>query len=253
MNIKFILCSFFIFIISTSLVKSAQIEITTSSGVEVFKKEKYYLLKEDVDIVSENFNLQADHVKAYFDKDLYDIVQIDSKGNVNFNSNRGVIGKGDIINLNIKNEDIYIEGKNSSLINKEINMESDGKIKVNNSSGDFEINGLNSKLKSETIDISGKIIKGRFLNVNGVNEVQDLFVVDDKLLNIKTENLNMFSIEANYNKSENIIELFDNVKIIRDNESVTGDYAKINTLNESYKVTSKDSKKVKILLNESTE
>ena len=70
---------------------------------------------------------------------------------------------------------------------------------------------------------------------------------------IKTENLNMFSIEANYNKSENIIELFDNVKIVRDNESVTGDYAKINTLNESYKVTSKDSKKVKILLNESTE
>ena len=155
--------------------------------------------------------------------------------------------------MNIKNEDIYIEGKNSSLINKEINMKSDGKIKVNNSSGDFEINGLNSKLKSETIDISGKIIKGRFLNIDGINEVQDLFVVDDKLLNIKTENLNMFSIEANYNKSENIIELFDNVKIIRDNESVTGDYAKINTLNESYKVTSKDSKKVKILLNESTE
>jgi len=239
--------------IIASSVKSAQIEITTSSGVEVFKKEKYYLLKEDVNIVSENFSLQADHVKASFDKDLYDIVQIDSKGNVNFNSNRGIVGKGHIINLNIKNEDIYIEGKNSSLINKEINMESDGKIKVNNSSGDFEINGLNSKLKSETIDISGKIIKGRFLNVNGVNEVQDLFVVDDKLLNIKTENLNMFSIEANYNKSENIIELFDNVKIIRDNESVTGDYAKINTLNESYKVTSKDSKKVKILLNESTE
>ena len=96
-------------------------------------------------------------------------------------------------------------------------------------------------------------IKGRFLNIDGINEVQDLFVADDKFLNIKTENLNMFSIEANYNKSENIIELFDNVKIVRDNESVTGDYAKINTLNESYKVTSKDSKKVKILLNESTE
>ena len=54
-------------------------------------------------------------------------------------------------------------------------------------------------------------------------------------------------------KKDDIIELFNKVKVIRDNESVEGDYAKINTLTESYKVTSKNKKKVKILLNESTE
>ena len=63
----------------------------------------------------------------------------------------------------------------------------------------------------------------------------------------------MFSLEAKYNKKQNIIELFENVKIIRDNESVEGNYAKINTVNESYKVTSNNKEKVKILLNESTE
>ena len=46
------------------------------------------------------------------------------------------------------------------------------------------------------------------------------------------------------------MELFENVKIIRSNETIIGDYAKINILNESIKVTSdKTSNKVKILLN----
>ena len=58
----------------------------------------------------------------------------------------------------------------------------------------------------------------------------------------------MFALKANYDKKNNIIELFDNVKILRDEESIYGDYAKINTLTESYKVTSKKSAKVKALL-----
>ena len=46
----------------------------------------------------------------------------------------------------------------------------------------------------------------------------------------------MFSSKAVYSKKDNIIELFDNVKVIRNNEIIIGDYAKINTLNESYKL-----------------
>ena len=40
---------------------------------------------------------------------------------------------------------------------------------------------------------------------------------------------------------------------IRDNEIILGDHAKINTLTQSYKVVSKDSTKVKILINKSDE
>ena len=53
--------------------------------------------------------------------------------------------------------------------------------------------------------------------------------------------------------SKNLIELFGNVKVIRDNEIILGDHAKINTLTQSYKVVSKDSTKVKILINKSDE
>ena len=82
-----------------------------------------------------------------------------------------------------------------------------------------------------------------------VNEVELLHVEDETQINIKTETLDMYALKAEYDKKNNIIELFDNVKILRDNESISGNYAKINTLTESYKVTSKKSEKVKVLLN----
>ena len=72
-------------------------------------------------------------------------------------------------------------------------------------------------------------------------------------INIKTETLDMYALKAKYNKKNNIIELFDNVKILRDNESISGNYAKINTLTDSYKVTSKKSERVRILLNKTDE
>ena len=50
--------------------ESNQIEITTDQGIEVFQNEKYYLLKKNVVIVSEKFNLKAQLVKAFFEKEL---------------------------------------------------------------------------------------------------------------------------------------------------------------------------------------
>ena len=58
----------------------------------------------------------------------------------------------------------------------------------------------------------------------------------------------MYALKAEFDKKNNVIELFDNVKIFRNKELITGDYAKIDTLDESYKITSKKTKKVKVLL-----
>ena len=54
-------------------------------------------------------------------------------------------------------------------------------------------------------------------------------------------------------KKTDTIELFENVKIFRGGELITGDYAKINTVDESYYVTSDDTKKVKVLLKKTDE
>ena len=111
----------------------------------------------------------------------------------------------------------------------------------------------NSRLKSNKIDISGYLIEGKFSKIENANEIELLDVRDKKQINIKTETLDMYALSAKYDKKNNIIELFDNVIILRDNESISGSYAKINTLTESYKVISKKSEKVKVLLNKKNE
>ena len=102
--------------------------------------------------------------------------------------------------------------------------------------------------KTPTIQIFGSIIDGKFITVNGINEVQDLYVEDINEVNIITDTMYMFALKAIYNKKKNVIELFDNVKVIRGGETIIGDYANINTLTESYKVISNKKKKVKALI-----
>ena len=230
-----------------------QTEITTDEGIEVFQNEKYYLLKKNVSIISDDFELTADIVRAYFEKDLYDIVKIESEGNATLKSSKGLFAKGEKINFLTKEENIIIIGKKSSLIYNELSMFSDGLVEVNNSTGKFHLEGKKSEIKNDDIEIYGSIIKGKYLNINKINEIEVLSVEDPELANIKTSKINMFALQANYNKNQNIIELFNNVKVLRDNEIITGDYASINTLNQSYKVISKNSEKVKILINKTNE
>ena len=184
---------------------------------------------------------------------MYDITKISSDGNVTLKSSKGIKASGEKIEFNLINEDFQIYGKNSLFINNKINMFSDKEIKIDNITGNFILNGPNSRLKTNKIDITGYLIEGRFTQLKNTNEVELLNVEDKTQINIKTETLDMYARKAKYNKKNNIIELFDDVKILRDNESISGSYAKINTLTESYKVTSKKSERVKVLLNKTDE
>ena len=84
-------------------------------------------------------------------------------------------------------------------------MKSDGSIKVNNLTGFFTINGMNSKLKSNDINISGYLIDGKFTKLEKTNEVENLYVEDKRIINIKTNTLNMYALKANYDKKNRII------------------------------------------------
>ena len=119
-------------------------QITTEEGIEVFQNEKYYLLKKNVKIESDNFTLYGDTIKIFFDKDLYDIQIIDAVGNVKLDSNEYKIkANGEYLLFKVISEDIFIKGKNSVLITEDIEMYSDGEINVNNLNGDFYIKGKN--------------------------------------------------------------------------------------------------------------
>ena len=230
-----------------------QTEITTEEGIEVFQKEKYYLLKKNVLIESDDFILSADLVKAFFDKDLYDIQKIESEGNVNFTSSKGYNGIGERLDFSIKNNLMNIFGNNALLNMNNLIMKSDNYIMIDDSKGKFKLEGNISELSTDTMNIIGSYIDGSYQEINSINEINNLIVKSDEITEITTDTLKMFSLKAVYSKKDNIIELFDNVKVIRNNEIIMGDYAKINTLNESYKVSSKESNKVKVLIDNTNE
>ena len=224
-------------------------EITTEEGIEVFQNEKYYLLKKNVKIESDTFNLTGDLIKIFFEKDLYDIKIIDAVGNVKMISESYRIkASGENLVFIVNKEEISLKGLNSNLITEDTDMYSDGTIIVNNITGDFLIEGQNSSLDTEDIFIEGEYIEGNFSTNNENKEINLLNVLDKKIAYIKTDDTEMYSNKINYDKKTSLIELENNVKIIRGGETITGDYGTLDTATNSNKVKSKDSKKVKVII-----
>ena len=235
---------------STSIGREVgETEITTEDGIEVFQNEKYYLLKKNVNIDSDNFNLNADDVKIIFNKNLYDITELYAKGNVIFKSPIFKInGNGETLIFEILNEKLKVAGLDSELIMEEVQMFSDGYIEVNNISGEFSLKGLNSKLINDNVIIEANSIDGVFANSNGNKDIISLNVIDNEISYIKNNDTEMYAKKINYNNKTSIIELIENVTIIRNDEKITGDYGTLDTKNNSYKIKSNNQKKVKILI-----
>ena len=58
----------------------------------------------------------------------------------------------------------------------------------------------------------------------------------------------MYAKNINFDHDTSIIELIDNVTIIRNEEKVTGDYGTLDTTNNSYKIKSNNQNKVKVII-----
>ena len=229
--------------------EDGETEITTEDGIEVFQNEKFYLLKKNVKIESDTFNLDADDVKINFGQNLYDITEINAKGNVNFYSDEyNLKGKGEKLKFEVPIEKLKVEGLNSELFTENIQMFSDGFIEVDNLKGDFSLNGINSKLRNENIFIEANSIDGVFLNSADRMQITLLKVSDKTISYVKNNDTEMYAKKINFDNDISIIELIDNVTIIRNGEKITGDYGTLDTKNNSYKIKSKDQTKVKAII-----
>ncbi len=224
-------------------------EITTEDGIEVFQNEKYYLLKKNVKIESDNFTLTADNVRINFDKSLYDITDLNAKGNVNFNSKEFEIrGNGKLLNFEVKIEKIKVQGQGSELTTKDVMMFSDGFIEVSNLSGDFLLEGINSKLINESIIIKAETINGKFSDKNDNKEITSLEVSDQTISYVNNNDTEMYAKKINFDYDTSIIELIDDVTVIRNEEKISGDYGTLDTRNNSYKIKSNNQNKVKVII-----
>ena len=229
--------------------EKGETEITTEDGIEVFQNEKFYLLKKNVKIVSDNFILEADDVKINFNKSLYDITKLEANGNVDFNSiNYQMQAKGESLQFEVEVEKIKIKGIDSKLITDEVTMFSDGTIMVSNSNGEFSLKGLNSKLINESIVIIGESIDGIFNNNNQKKEITFLNVVDKNISYVQNNDTEMYAKKINFDNDNSLIELIDDVVIIRNGENITGDYGTLDTKSNSYKIKSDEQTKVKAII-----
>ena len=239
----------FIFSLNVIAREKGETEITTEDGIEVFQSEKYYLLKKNVIIDSDNFSLNAENVKINFDKSLYDIIQLNAVGDVKFNSQEFKMwGKGENLQFLVKLEEIKVEGLNSELFNEDIKMFSDGYIQINNLNGDFSLKGKNSKLINENIIIIAESIDGIFSKKDNQSDISFLDVFDNNMSYVKNNNTEMYAKKINFNSDTSIIELIENVTIIREDEKISGDYGTLDTKNNSYKIKSNNDTKVKVVI-----
>ena len=248
---RLIYCIIIIILFSFNIIAKeiGETEITTEDGIEVFQDEKYYLLKKNVKILSDNFNLNAKDVKIDFDKSLYDITELNAKGEVNFVSSKfGMNSKSEFLMFEVKTEKLKVHGKDSELITKDIKMYSDGFIEINNLNGDFKLEGPNSKLINESIFIKAEKMDGIFSNIGDQKEISFLNVIDKKISYVKNNNTEMYAKKINFDNDISIIELIDNVTIIRNGEKITGDYGTLDTKNNSYKIKSNKDTKVKAII-----
>ena len=99
-------------------------------------------------------------------------------------------------------------------------MISNNYIEINNSIGNFKLLGKNSKLFNNDISIIGSKIIGSYINDGSGIVIETLSVEDNEISNIKTTNIEMYAKKAVYNKKNNTIELFKNVKVVRENEII---------------------------------
>ena len=229
-------------------------EITAEEGIEVFQEEKYYLLKKNVKIQSDNFMLFGDQIKIFFEDDLYDIKRIIANGSVNLESSSyNISAKGEKMSLILEDEEIFVEGNNSELKTDNFFMYSNNSIKINNLNGNFVLSGINSMVKNDNITIRGEFIDGLFTSKDNQKEIILLNVKDKNISYINNGKSEMFANIINYNKETSIIKLNDNVKIITDGETVMGDYGELNTASNSYKISSKNSNKVKVIITNENE
>ena len=157
-------------------------------------------------------------------------------------------GSGETLNFEVKIEKLKIKGQNSELITEDTKMYSDNLIEVNNLSGNFFLQGANSKLINDSILIKAESIKGIFSVINGKKEITFLNVVDKEKSYVKNNDTEMYAKKINFNNETQIIELYENVIIIRNGENITGDYGTLDTKNNSYKIKSNDQKKVKVII-----
>ena len=85
-------------------------------------------------------------------------------------------------------------------------------------------------------------------NTSYCYEITGPFQIDKKISYVKNNNTEMYAKTINFDYKKSLIELTDNVVIVRNGQKINGDYGTLDTSNNSYKIKSKNQNKVKVVI-----
>ena len=105
----------------------------------------------------------------------------------------------------------------------------------------------------DVLIIEAVFIEGVYQSIEGKNQIVFLNVYDETIAYIKNNNTEMYAKNIKFDEKTSIILLEESVKIIRDGETITGDYGTLDTKNNSYKIKSNNSKKVRVVISNKDE
>ena len=85
-------------------------------------------------------------------------------------------------------------------------------------------------------------IKGEIKELNNKKYVNNVEAKDKNRVYIENQSMKSYSKSAVYNYDDDLLELFDEVKIMKDKEVTIGDYASINMTTNDYSIKSINNK-----------
>ena len=230
----FILFNFFSLGLSQQIINSSEknepIEIFAEGGIEWDKNKKIYTAKKNAEAKKGELIINADILEAHYDEkkeNNNEIKFLKAIGNVRINDGKTFITGGRNALYDIKKEHFIILGNNvkmtsqNDILSANIKLEFWQKKEIAIATGNAEA------LRKKKYQINAeKLVTHLLTNEEGESDVKKIIAYNKVI--IKTNNEIAYSDKALYNKTSEICKLFGNVKLKKDDNFLTGEYAEMN-------------------------
>ena len=236
------------------------IEIFAEEGIEWHKNKQKYIAKGDAqakkgDLIVKSEVLEADYKKS--ENSENEITFLKAKGKVYIENKKAKILGGDFATYNLEKEYFKVSGKKLKLISDVDELTSNSKMEFWNIENIAIATGKAiAKKKSKYTIYAEKLVWHLDLDNNNEYQVKKILAYDNVIIESNSEIA--YSDKALYNESKEICKLFGNVKLKKDGNFLTGEYAEMNLSNGiskllPYPKNQKKKKKVRALIKKNNE
>lgn len=209
------------------------IEIFAEEGIEWHKNNQKYIARGNANAKKGDLVIKSDYLEAnYKDSNGSDneITFLKALGNVYIENKQAKILGGKTAHYDLKKEYFNVSGKELKLISENDELTSNLKIefwKVDNIA--IATGKAKAKRNSKYTIFADKLVWHLTLLNDEEYKVKKILAYDN--VKIESNNEIAYSDKALYNDTKEICKLFGNVKLKKDNNYLTGDYAEMNLKN----------------------